>query len=197
MINIAVFLPLIAAALGAAGAGLVLVLPPGTGATVAVVFWAVATLARGERGISGWFPSLPVFGSLLAACTLLVRWYSLVSLTRSHVMLAAIAAHEMAAAGAVALAWVARPADEETTERHARLNSATAMVVFIQAAIVIAFTGPRMASVLALGVYLIVRILMAFITWRFGGVRWPDLSATFVVLSTFELAVLSTFNRVW
>jgi cobalamin synthase len=195
--NSAVFLPLIAAALGAAGAGLVLLLPPQTGATAAIAFWTAATLARGERGIYRWFPSLPVFGSLLAACTLLLRWYAVVSLPRSHVMLAAIASHEMAAAGAVALALVARPADEETSERHASLNTMIAMIVFAQAAIVVAFTGLRLALVLALTVYLVVRVLLAFTTWRFGGVRRTDLSAAFVVLSTLELAVLSSFNRVW
>src|SRR5690348_11142966 len=108
-----VFVPLAAAALGAAGALFVLFLPHGVGATAAVVFWTLAILARGERGIARWFPRLPIFGSLLAACTLLIRWYALASLRGLTVLLAAIVAHELAAAGAIALAWLARPVDAE------------------------------------------------------------------------------------
>jgi hypothetical protein len=193
----AVFLPLIAAALGAAGAFFVLVLPPGTGATVAVLTWVAATLARGERGVARWFPSLRVFGSLLAAGAVLLRWYSLAALPRSHVLLAAIAAFEMAAAGAVALAWLARPADDAAARRLASLNTRAALIVFAQAAIVIAFTGPRMAAVLVLVVYVVVRLLLAFVVWRFGGVRWSDLHAASAVIGALELLVLSMFSRAW
>jgi cobalamin synthase len=187
----AVFLPLVAAAFGAAGALLVLLLPHSAGATAAVIFWAAVTLARGERGIVRWFPKLPAFGSLLAACTILIRWYALASLHDLRVVLAGIVAHELAAAGAVALAWLARPADAEADRRLVGLNSASAVIVFMQAAIVVAFTGVRLALILTLVAYLVVRLILAFVNWRYHGVRWSDLNATFVLLSTVALAALS------
>jgi hypothetical protein len=186
----AVFVPLAAAAFGAAGALFVLFLPRDVGATAAVAFWTVVTLGRGERGIVRWFPWFPLFGSLLAACTLLIRWYALVSLRGLTVLVAAIVAHELAAAGAVAVAWLARPADSEADRRLASLNSISAVLVFVQAAIVVAFTGLRMALILALLAYIVVRIILAFVNWRYNGVRWSDLTATFVVLSTLSLALL-------
>ncbi len=187
----AVFLPLAAAAFGAAGALLVLTLPRSAGATAAVMFWTAVTLARGERGIVRWFPALPAFGSLLAAGTILIRWYALASLHDLRVVLAGIVAHELAAAAAVALAWLARPADAEADRRLAGLNSASAVIVFMQAGIVVSFTGVRLALILSLIAYLLVRLVLAFVNWRYHGVRWSDLNATFVLLSTVALAALS------
>jgi len=187
----AVFAPLVAAALGAAGALFVVFLPPEVGATAAVAFWTLLTLGRGERGITRWFPRLPIFGSLLAACTLLIRWYALASLRGLPALLAAIAAHELAVAGAVALAWLARPADPEADRQLASLNSISAVLVFIQAAIIVAFTGFRIALILALLAYIVVRLALAVVNWRYSGVRGSDLAATFVVLSTLALAALS------
>jgi hypothetical protein len=187
----AVFLPLAAAAFGAAGGLLVLLLPHNAGATAAVVFWSAATLARGERGVMRWFPKLPVFGSLLAGCTVLIRWYALAFFHDRRAVLAGVVAHELAAAGAVALAWVARPADCEASQRLKGLNSASAILVLLQAGVVAAWTGPRTAFMLALLVYLVVRLALAFVNWRWGGVRWSDLNATFVLLSAVALAALS------
>src|SRR6266536_1642442 len=127
--------PLYGALLGVCGAGLIVILPRGAGTIPALILWIGVTLAQGERGFANWFPKLPLFGTLLAGCTVLLRWYALTSLERTvtaHLYATVVAALTAGAAAAVALAWISRPVGEEAFRKLSRLTTTEALIAIAE-----------------------------------------------------------------
>lgn len=192
----AVLLPVLGALLGLSGGLLILLLPRGPGAIAALALWTGVTLAQGERGMARWFSRLPLFGSLLAACTVLLRWYSLISLhSPPRPMFAAvIVALMLGQVASVALAWVSRPVDDGAFRRLSKLTTTAAIIALAQGAVAAAWFGPRVGSVLAMGVYLLVRLAEWLLQCRYGGVRALDLEALRVTVETGVLMFVSSEN---
>jgi hypothetical protein len=178
----AVLAPVFGAVLGLCGGALIVVLPRGPGAIAALGLWTAATMGEGERGIAGWFPRLPLFGSLLGASTILVRWYALISL----------AAPSQAAA--VAFGWISRPADEEAVRRLSKLTSAGAIVAVAEGIGALVLCGLQLGPVIGMVLYLLIRATGGFVKWRFGGVRGRDLEAYRVLAETLALALMASFD---
>lgn len=188
--------PLFGALLGACGAGLILLLPRGPGAVAALALWTAATLARGELGFSRWFPKLPLFGTLLAGCTILLRWYSLISLENAgRLWLPVIAAMALGPASAIALGLVSRPVDDAAFERLSRLTTLTAAVAIVEGCAAALLNGIRIGLVLALLCWIVLRIIAYLAEWRHRGVRGSDLEATRVVAETVSLVVLASLRE--
>jgi cobalamin synthase len=173
-----------------------IVLPRGPGAIAALALWTAVTMAEGERGIAQWFPKLPLFGSLLAASTILVRWYALISLATPSRRILAGAAIALAAsqAAAVAFGWISRPADEEAVRRLAKLTSAGAIVAMVEGVAALVLCGLQLGPVIAMVLYLLIRVTGGFVRWRFGGLRGRDLEAYRVLAETVALALMASFD---
>ncbi len=192
----AVLQPLFGALIGLCGAALIVWLPGGPGAIAALVLWTAVTFARGELGFSRWFPKLPLFGTLLAACTILVRWYALISLQNGARLLPAVAvATTLGPAAAIALGWVSRPVDDAAFRRLSRLNTQWAVVAIAEGIAAAALCGIRVGLVLVLVCWLVLRLVLWVGRWRIGGVRGSDLEATRVVVETISLVVLSSLRE--
>lgn len=188
--------PLAAAVLGLLGGVLMVVLPRESGAVVALALWTAVTLAAGERGLSHLFPKLRLFGGLLAACTILLRWYALLSLatTTGWLLTAIVAALTAAQAASVALAWVSPPADPSAVSRIAGLTTTVAIAAMAQGAAAVALLGPRLGVLVIVGSYLLVRIGSAFFKWRFAGVRGSDIETFRVLCETALLVLLASLG---
>ncbi len=188
--------PVVGALLGLCGWGLIAVLPQGPGAVAALALWTAATLGAGERGFARWFPKLPLFGTLLAGCMILVRWYALISLQTSGRRLGVgiIAALTLGPAAAVALAWTSRPVDDDAFRRLLPVTTATACVVIAEGVVAALWCGLRIGLVLALVAWLLLRLVLYFTQWRVGGVRGRDLDGFRVLVETASLTVLSSLR---
>jgi hypothetical protein len=180
--------PLSGALLGVFGYGLIALLPRGPGAVAALAMWTAATLAEGERGLARWFPRLPLSGSLLAFCTILVRWYALMSLQLAPGIVAAMA---LGPAASVALAWVSRPVDDAAFRRLSVLTAPQAAIAMAEGAAMTLFCGVRTGIVLVLVTWLLLRGAAALENWRWGGVRGSDLEAFRVLVETGSLTLLA------
>lgn len=190
--------PLIGALLGLCGGVCILMLPKGPGAVAALALWTAATLASGERGITRWFTKLPLFGSLLAGITILVRWYALISLhsPTKRMLLAVAGSMAIARSAMVAVAWVSRPADDQAVGRLKALTTTATLIAMAQGA-ALALVFPMSAAVaLALAAYLVVRLVSWFTAWRYGGIRVQDLEANRVLAETLCLALLASIPPV-
>ena len=186
--------PAAGAALGLCGGLLIVGLPQGPGAIAALVLWTAVTFAAGERGLAKWFPKLPLSGSLIAALTILVRWYALISLhvLSFRILLAVAAALAISQAAAVVLAWIAPPADEAALRRFANLTIPAALIAFAQGLIAAGVFGfPLVIAVLMLA-YLFIRLAEWFFHWRFGGLRMQDVDAIRVLVETAILVFLAS-----
>ena len=184
--------PLFGALLGVCGTGLVLVLPRGPGAIAALLLWTVAGLAQGELGFSRWLPRLPLFGTLLAGCTILLRWYSLISLENAgRLFPAVVAAMTLGPAAAIALAWVSRPLDDAAFRRLSVLEIGPALGTMAEGTAGAMLCGVRLGVVLVLVVWLLLRIV-TYLRARSGGVRGSDLEAFRVVVETTALILLAS-----
>lgn len=192
----AILQPLLGALLGLLGAVLILNLPRGPGAVAAVVFWTAATFASGERGFARWFPKLPLFGTLLAACTILLRWYALISLQASSrgLLFAAIAAMTLGPAAAIALGWLSPPVDDAAVRQLSPLTTAATVIAIAQGTIAALAYGLRIGCILLLVVMLLVRQVSAFMKWRRGGVRGSDLDGFRVVVETLALVLAASLH---
>lgn len=171
-------------------------MPHGPGAVAAVVLWTAVTRAAGERGIAGWFPRLPLFGTLLAGCTVLIRWYALISLQTSSQRLAAgaIAAMTLGPAASVILGWVSRPVDQAAFERLSVLTITQTVVASAEGLITALLCGPRIGIVLTLLAWLLIRLVSYGTQWRLGGVRGRDLAALRVLVETAALVVIASLR---
>lgn len=188
--------PLIGAVLGLCGAGLIIGFRRGPGAVAALVLWTAASLATGERGFARWFPKLPRFGMLMAGCTILLRWYSLISLETSVARLttSVIAAMTLGPAASVALAWLSRPVDTPAFKKLARLSSPAAIVAVVEGTAAAMACGLRMGALLTLSTYLLLRLVSGFVNWRYGGIRASDLDGFRIVVETSALVILSSMR---
>ena len=189
-----IFQPVTGALAGLCGYGLMMLLPQGPGAIAALVFWTLVTLAAGERGFARWFPKLPLFGSLLAGCTVLLRWYALISLARwPHLSpLALVAALTLGPAAMLGLAWVSRPADERALSRLAPLTTTQALVAVGEGILAALLCGVRIGTVLVLTAWLLFRVVSWYVNRRFGGVRGSDLEAYRILVETAALMLISS-----
>ncbi len=186
--------PLAAAALALLGGILMIVLPREAGAVVCLALWTAVTMASGERGLADLFPKLRLLGGLLAACTILLRWYALLSLATSTgwLLTTIVAALTAAWAASAGLAWVSPPVDPPAVARVAGLTTTVAIAVMAQGAVAAAVLGPRLAVLVIVGSYLLVRLGSAFFKWRFAGIRATDIDAFRVVCETALLVLLAS-----
>ncbi len=181
--------------MGFCGGALIILLPRGPGAIAALILWTAATLAAGERGFARWFPKLPLFGSLLAASTILVRWYSLMSLSSSDRRVLASSAIALAAAQAatVAFGWTSHPADEPAVQRLSRITTTRAVVAVLQGLVALALIGAQIGAVIGIVLYLLIRLIGGLARWRFGGARGLDLEAYRVLAETAALMIMASY----
>ncbi len=184
-------MPLAAAILGACGCLLIVALPRGPGAIAALALWTGATLARGERGLARWIPRFPPFGSLLAACTILVRWYALISLENApdRLWTGVIAAMTLGSAASIALSWISRPVDDAAFHRLSPLTTPVALTGIAEGVVATLLCGPRIGSVLVLSAYVLLRVVAAFTNMRNGGIRGSDLEGLRVITETTALTI--------
>jgi hypothetical protein len=187
-------LPAAGAVLGLCGGLLIVVLPEGTGALAALALWTGITWAEGERGLSRWFPKLPLSGSLISAMTILLRWYALISLhsPTSRLLLAAAATLAIGQAASVVLAWISPPADDAALRRFANLTIPAALAAMLQGIAAAFFFGFPLALALIMTAYLFIRLASWFFNWRFGGVRASDVEANRVLVETAVLFLLAS-----
>ncbi len=181
--------PLAGAILGVAGYVLMRDLPGGPGVVAALFLWTAFTLAQGERGFARWLPALPMLGTLLGFCTLLLRWYALISL--SHRPLAILAAMTLGPSASVALAWVSPPADEAAFRRSARLSTPAALIAIAEGVLASLACGLRLGSILIALSYLLVRMASASLQRSVGGVRGSDRESFRITVETMALALTS------
>jgi hypothetical protein len=193
-----IFQPAAGALAGLCGYALMMLLPRGPGAIAALVLWTAITLAAGERGFARWFPKLPLFGSLLAACTLLLRWYALIWLARlPHLSpLAIVAALALGPAAMIGFAWVSRPADELAFARLLPLTTWEALVAMAEGVAAAFLCGVRVGTVLVLVAWLLFRIVSWYVDLRFGGVRNSDLEGYRILVETASLMLVSSLAGV-
>jgi hypothetical protein len=186
--------PAAGALLGLCGGLLIVGLPQGPGAIAALVLWTATTLAAGERGLAKWFPRLPLSGSLIAALTILVRWYALISLQvlGLRIMLAVAAALAIAQSAAVVLAWVSPPADEAALRRFANLTIPAALIALAQGFIAAWVFGFPLVIAVVMLAYLFIRLAEWFFGWRYGGLRLGDVEALRVLVETAILVFLAS-----
>lgn len=189
-----IFQPAAGALAGLCGYALIMLLHQGPGAIAALVVWTAITLAAGERGLAGWFPKLPLFGSLLAGCTILLRWYSLIALAKlPHISGWAIAAAlALGPAAMLALEWVSRPADESAFARLAPLTTPEALVAIGEGLVAAFVCGIRIGVVLVLTAWILLRLVSWVVNYRFGGVRASDLEACRILVETAALMLISS-----
>lgn len=185
----AAFQPVFGAILGLCGYSAVALLPRGPGAVAALAFWVLATLAEGERGIARWFAKLPLFGSLLGACTVLIRWYALMSTGATPGIVSAMA---IGPAGSVLLAWVSRPVDDSADERLSVLSPPQATIAFVIGIAATFLFGFRLRILLAIVFWMLFRAVAALVNWRWRGVRGSDLDAFRVIVESTLLAIMGS-----
>ena len=85
----------------------------------------------------------------------------------------------VALAATVTVAWITRPADEAADRLCVHLNSTIAVVAILAGLAAAATRGWYLLSVLALGSYLIVRLLKHWYETRSGGITGLGLLVSF------------------
>jgi cobalamin synthase len=167
------FFSLWGAALGAAGAGVFLLVarfaPASVAALAAALFWLLA--ARLDRKLAGVEP--PILSRIVVA---LLWFQALRHLDSQRVLAVTLAAHTVSRAAVVVLAWASRPSAKGwKPSSHLRTPQALlALVVGLAAA---ALTGLRAGLVIVLGTYLILRLARAWCYRSRGGIDGPGLAA--------------------
>lgn len=172
---------------------LILLLPRGSAEVAAVLLWTAVTLARGERGIARWFPRLPLFGSLIAAITILIRWYALESLHwyPRQMLASVVACLAMGQASAIALEWISRPVDETAFQRLLGIDTRGAVIAMCEGAAAAFLLGIPLGIATILTAYVLIRVVAWFTAMRCGGIRGLDPDALRVLFETTSLAVLA------
>lgn len=189
-------LPAAGAALGLCGGLLMIRWPEGPGAVAALALWTGVTLAAGERGLARWFPKLPLSGSLIAAMTILVRWYALISLhsPAGRLLVSVAAALAIAQSASVLLAWISPPGDEGAVRRYADLGMPAVAAASVQGIAAAVLLGMPAAVVVALAAYVFIRLASWFLEWRFGGARVADVEAHRVLAETGVLFLMASMS---
>ncbi len=215
----AVFFPTVAAALGAAGGGLLVVtrdaLPAEVGALLVVVFWVAISGALHEDGLADVADGcraersrerilaimkdsrVGTFGALAIVFSVVVRWAGIVHLAVG-VFPALVASQTLSRAASVVLARISRPATEGMGgELTARLSTPVAVIAAAQGIAAALWCGPRAGVGLLAGCGVIVVLARFYFRRRIGGVTGDCLGATSQVVEMFVLVLLTCQNCTW
>jgi len=173
----AAWLPLFGAILGAAGAGIYLVvvkaLSPSIAALAAVIFWA----ALSRPGALG------TVGILLSV---IARWQALDHVATPGIVAACIASQAVARAGMVALAWVSRPVEVGLSST---LTTPAALAAAAQGIAAAFLCGLRTGIAILVGAYLLIRLARWYSYRRIGGVNSTSLGSTEQLLEILVLVM--------
>jgi cobalamin synthase len=192
-VKFAAWFPLVGAALGAAGAGIYLIVPSSYAALACVVFWVAAGRVLHE----GRLPNTVVALSAVA------RWLALENFAGSYfaipsVLTVCIAAQALPRAAIVGLAWVSRPAGSGLGYALASTLTTPVAVVAIAEGVLAAFLcGARAGVVLIMGTFLIARLTREYFYHRRGAVDADCLGATEQLLQIFTLALFACRECSW
>ena len=185
----AVFLPLLSAVLGTAGAAIYIALsramPNSVAALVTVVSWtAIARVHRENRPAR--------YEGIAIVLTIVARWLAIVNLADSHLWEIFIAAQTVPRAAMVALAWVSRPSGTGLgLAFSSTLSSVPALLAIAQGVAATLACGARGAVFIFAGCYVVIRFTQWFSYRRIGGINGDSLGATEQILEPLILAVFT------
>jgi cobalamin synthase len=184
-----IWFPLAGAALGAAGAGIYLIVPSSYAALACVVFWAAAGRVLHE----GRLPSATV--ALSAAA----HWLALDNFAPGPGILAVcIAAQAVPRAAIVGLIWISRPAGTGLGYAlSSTLTTPIAVAAIAQGVLAAFLCDPRAGVVLIVGTILVARLAREYFYNRRGGVDADCLGATEQLLEIFTLALFACRECAW
>ncbi len=180
--------PLVGAALGAAGAGIYLIVPSSVAALACVVFWAVAGRVLHEGRLA----------YAAVALSAAARWLALENFAGPGILVVCIAAQAVPRAAIVGLAWVSRPAG--TGIGYAlcsTLRTPAAVAALAQGVLAAFLCGARAGAVLMVGTFLIARLSREYFYKRRGGVNGDCLGATEQFVEIFILAMFACRSCAW
>jgi adenosylcobinamide-GDP ribazoletransferase len=184
----AAWFPLVGAALGAAGAGVYLVVPSSYAPIACVVFWAAAGRVLHEGKL--------VYSAV--ALSVVARWLALDYFAGPYLLAVCIAAQAVPRAAIVGLAWVSRPSGTGVGYALSSTLTTPAAVAAIAQGVLAAFLcGARAGVVLIVGTFLIARLAREFAYKRWGGVNGDCLGATEQVLEIFIVAMFACRACAW
>jgi adenosylcobinamide-GDP ribazoletransferase len=202
----AVFFPLVAAALGAAGGFLLEgargYLPFTLVALLVLAFWTLITGGLHEDGFADCFDAfrswrapehiltilkdsrIGAHGAIALLLLYMVRWQALSAITIDAVG-ALAAALALGRGAVVALAWVTPAATDGSAARFtATLTTSTAVFVIAQVVLIAFLPGPPAASFLLGGTTTILLAARAYFNRRIGGITGDCLGATEQLVET-------------
>jgi cobalamin synthase len=189
----AAWFPLVGAALGAAGAGVYLLVPSSYArplpALACVVFWAAAGRVLHEGRLA----------YAAVALSMLARWLALEHLAAGPgILVVCIATQAVPRAAIVGLAYVSRPAGTGLGYAlSSTLRMPAAVAALAQGVLAALLCGVRAGVVLIVGSFLIVRLAREFAYKRWGGVNGDGLGATEQLLEIFILGVFACRACAW
>jgi cobalamin synthase len=185
----AAWFPLVGAALGAAGAGIYLIVPASYAALACVVFWAAAGRVLHE----GRLPNAVVALSAVA------RWLALENFAAEPTVLAVcVAAQAVPRAAIVGLTWVSRPTGSGLGYTLAStLTTPVAFAAIAEGVLAAFLCGARAGAVLIVGTIVIARLTREFFYHRRGGVDADCFGATEQLLEIFTLALFACRECSW
>ncbi len=176
------------AALGAAGAGIYLIVPSLYAPLACVVFWTAAGRVLHDGRI--------VYAAV--ALSAIARWLALENFAEPDLLAVCIAAQAVPRAAMVGLAWVSRPAGTGVGYAvSSTLTTPVAVAALVQGILAAFLCGARAGFVLIVGTFLIARLAREFAYKRWGGVNGDCLGATEQVLEIFILAVFACRACAW
>lgn len=216
----AAWFPLVGAALGAAGAGVYLLLsrllPVSLAALACVAFWTASTGVLHEDGLADVADALRAgrtrermleilkdsrigaFGAVALLLSVIARWQALQYFSGPSVLTACIAAQAVPRAAMVGLAWASRPAGDGLGYSLAStLGTTGAVIALLQGAVAAFVCGLREGAVIVLGSFVIVRLAREYFYRRIGGVNGDCLGATEQALEIFILALFACASCSW
>jgi hypothetical protein len=195
--------PLYGATVGGAGIALYIsaiqFLPAGLAAVSVVLFWASVSRVVREDVLFG-APrgrvSMLQVGAGLGMAAMWIAAFLHEGVTRTGVLrmtAASVAAQALPRSGAVALAWVSRPA-AGGLELCARLRSGAAAVAVIIGLLAALMYGVRIGAALVIGAYLILRAARGWSYHRHEGINGGDVAYARMFVEAFTVLV-ATFAR--
>jgi adenosylcobinamide-GDP ribazoletransferase len=189
----AAWFPLVGAALGAAGAGIYLLVPPSFAALACVAFWTLAGRVLHESRLA----------YVLVAIGVLAKWLALENFAGSYfatpgILVVCVAAQAVPRAAIVGLAWVSRPAGTGLGYAlSSTLTTPAAVAAIAQGILAAFFCGARAGAVLIAGTFLIARLAREYSYKRRGGVNGNCLGATEQLLEIFILTMFACRACAW
>lgn len=215
----AVLFPLVGALLGAAGAGLLILLEPhfpvNLRTLLVIAFWVAVTGAFHEDGLADVADAcradrsreqmleimkdsrVGTFGSVALILSLGLRWQGLVGLTLDPLP-ALVAVMTLSRSAIVVLARIAEPATDGMGSMFARnVTTYVALIAVAQGLLAAVWCGPR-AGVAMVGVTGAILLLSrAYFRRRIGGVTGDSLGATSQAVETGLLILLACGSCRW